>query len=459
MDQHLISEGRHEQLWKVLGAHVRRYERLAATVIGTSFAVWAPNARGVRVAGDFNFWDGRAHPMRSLGSTGVWELFVPDVGKGAHVQVRGARRGRRVAPQGRPDGHAHPSPAASAPPSSASRSTRGTTTSGCGARAERPTEPPMSVYEVHLGSWRTDRSYTQLAEELVDYVVELGFTHVELLPVVEHPFGGSWGYQVTSYFAPTARFGDPDELRLLIDRLHQAGIGVILDWVPAHFPKDDWALARFDGTPLYEHADPARGEHPEWGTYIFDFGRREVRNFLVANALYWLEEFHIDGLRVDAVASMLYLDYSRERGPVDAEHPRRPREPRGRLVPAGGECHLLQAGARRRHDRRGVDGVARRHPADARRRARVRLQVEHGLDARHARLHGPRPDPPAVPPPPDDVLDDVRVLRELRAAALPRRGRARQGVAAPQDAGRSVAAARQPAGLPRVHVGASRASS
>ena len=229
----------------------------------------------------------------------------------------------------------------------------------------------MSVYEVHLGSWRKDRSYTQLADELVEYVADLGFTHVELLPVAEHPFGGSWGYQVTSYFAPTSRFGNPDELKLLIDRLHQAGIGVIMDWVPAHFPKDDWALARFDGTPLYEHADPARGEHPEWGTYIFDFGRREVRNFLVANALYWLEVFHIDGLRVDAVASMLYLDYSREARRVDAEHPWRPGEPRGRLVPAGGQRDLLQAGTRRRHDRRGVDRLAGRHPTDPRRRPRA----------------------------------------------------------------------------------------
>ncbi|MEJ7707410.1 MAG: 1,4-alpha-glucan branching protein GlgB [Nocardioidaceae bacterium] len=181
-------------------------------------------------------------------------------------------------------------------------------------RPERPVEQPMSVYEVHLGSWRQGRTYRQLAAELVDYVSALGFTHVELMPVMEHPFGGSWGYQVSSYFAPTARFGSPDDLRYLIDRLHQAGIGVLLDWVPAHFPKDDWALARFDGTPLYEHADPHRGEHPEWGTYIFDFGRAEVRNFLVANALYWLEEFHVDGLRVDAVASMLYLDYSRPAG-------------------------------------------------------------------------------------------------------------------------------------------------
>jgi 1,4-alpha-glucan branching enzyme len=313
LDQHLIGEGRHEQLWAVLGAHVQRYGGATGEVVGTSFAVWAPNAQGVRVAGDFNFWDGRAHPMRKLGATGVWELFLPTVGKGAlyKYEVCGA------------DGvwRQKADPLAThtqAPPERASVVFESEYEWGDGdwvdARPERPTEEPVSIYEVHLGSWRMGRTYEQLADELVSYVEHLGFTHVELLPVMEHPFGGSWGYQVSSYFAPTARFGDPDGLRLLIDRLHQAGIGVILDWVPAHFPKDDWALARFDGTALYEHADPARGEHPEWGTYIFDFGRNEVRNFLVANALFWLEEYHVDGLRVDAVASMLYLDYSRDDG-------------------------------------------------------------------------------------------------------------------------------------------------
>jgi 1,4-alpha-glucan branching enzyme len=313
IDQHLINEGRHEQLWTVLGAHVRRYEGAIAPVVGTSFAVWAPSARGVRVAADFNFWDGRAHPMRQLGSSGVWELFVPNVGKGAmyKYEVLGADGQWRQ----KADPLAFHT---QVPPERASvvweSEYEWADHKWIAARPERPTEQPMSIYEVHLGSWRLGRTYQQLAEDLVGYVSTLGFTHVELLPVMEHPFGGSWGYQVTSYFAPTARFGDPDGLRVLIDRLHQAGIGVILDWVPAHFPKDDWALARFDGTHLYEHADPARGEHPEWGTYIFDFGRPEVRNFLVANAVYWLEEFHADGLRVDAVASMLYLDYSRDEG-------------------------------------------------------------------------------------------------------------------------------------------------
>jgi len=315
-DLHLVNEGRHEQLWRVLGAHRRHYD---GGVSGTSFAVWAPNARGVRLIGEFNDWDGRRHPLRQLGTSGVWEIFVPDLAAGARYKF--ALLGADDQWREKADPMAR---ACELPPQTASVVTESAYAWGDDAwlasRAEvSAIEAPMSVYEVHLGSWRRGPGgdppdYAELAETLVPYVADLGFTHVELLPVMEHPFGGSWGYQVTSYFAPTARFGDPDGLRLLIDRFHQAGIGVILDWVPAHFPKDEFALARFDGTPLYEHADPSLGEHPEWGTYIFAFGRREVRNFLVASALYWIEEFHADGLRVDAVASMLYLDYAREPG-------------------------------------------------------------------------------------------------------------------------------------------------
>ncbi len=316
MDLHLINEGRHEQLWEVLGARVHRYE---GGVTGTSFAVWAPSARAVRLKGSFNSWDGREHPMRQLGTSGVWELFVPEVGNGTAYKfvILGADGQWRE----KADPMAFHT---EVPPATSSVVFESSYTWGdaewMNARpAKRPVREAMSVYEVHLGSWKKHHggdaySYAELADDLVPYLTDLGFTHVEFMPVMEHPFGGSWGYQVTSYFAPTSRFGDPDGLRLLIDRLHQAGIGVIVDWVPAHFPKDEFALARFDGTPLYEDPNPSRGEHPEWGTYIFDFGRREVRNFLVANALYWLEEFHIDGLRVDAVASMLYLDYSREPG-------------------------------------------------------------------------------------------------------------------------------------------------
>ncbi|MEC3974224.1 1,4-alpha-glucan branching protein GlgB [Amycolatopsis sp. H20-H5] len=314
LDLHLIGEGRHERLWDVLGAHVRSYGTPHGTVEGVSFAVWAPTARGVRMIGDFNGWEGRAHPMRSLGSSGVWEIFVPGVGVGACYKFR-------ILGQ---DGNWHEKAdpmafATEVPPKTASVVTSAEHTWADEAwvaqrEATNWADAPMSVYEVHLASWRPGLSYRELADQLADYVVDTGFTHVELLPVAEHPFGGSWGYQVTSYYAPTSRFGSPDDFRYFVDKLHQRGIGVLVDWVPAHFPKDIWALARFDGTPLYEHADPRRGEQPDWGTLVFDFGRNEVRNFLVANALFWMEEFHLDGLRVDAVASMLYLDYSRKEG-------------------------------------------------------------------------------------------------------------------------------------------------
>ena len=314
VDLHLIGEGRHEELWKVLGAHVRSYDTASGPVTGTSFAVWAPNARGVRVVGSFNGWDGSSHPMRSLGDSGVHELFVPGIGAGTAYKF--AVLGIDSVWRNKADPMARQ---AEVPPLTASIVAETTYEwqdhEWLDRRAVTPPHAsPMSIYEVHLGSWRQGLSYVELAEQLVEYVGWLGYTHVELLPVSEHPFGGSWGYQVSSYYAPTSRFGTPDEFRFLVDRLHQAGIGVIVDWVPAHFPKDEFALARFDGTPLYEHADPRRGEQMDWGTYVFDFGRNEVRNFLVANAVYWLEEFHIDGLRVDAVASMLYLDYSREAG-------------------------------------------------------------------------------------------------------------------------------------------------
>ncbi|HEX8123003.1 MAG TPA: 1,4-alpha-glucan branching protein GlgB, partial [Solirubrobacteraceae bacterium] len=306
--------GRHERLWDALGAHVRSYDTPNGAVTGTSFAVWAPTAQGVRVTGDFDGWAGWTHPMRSLGSSGIWEIFVPGVGVGTRYKFR--ILGQDGVWREKSDPMAF---ATEIPPSTASVVTALHHEWGDGewmaARATRAAyREPMSVYEVHLGSWRQGLGYRQAADQLVEYLGETGFTHVELLPVAEHPFGGSWGYQVSAYYAPTARFGTPDEFRYLVDRLHQAGIGVLVDWVPAHFPKDEFALARFDGTPLYEHADPRRGEQPDWGTYVFDFGRREVRNFLVANALYWLDAFHVDGLRVDAVASMLYLDYSRPEG-------------------------------------------------------------------------------------------------------------------------------------------------
>ncbi|MDH4178127.1 MAG: 1,4-alpha-glucan branching protein GlgB, partial [Thermoleophilia bacterium] len=310
LDLHLAGEGRHEGLYERLGAHRRELDG----VVGVAFAVWAPNARAISVVGDFNSWDGRLHPMRSLGSSGVWELFVPDVEEGARYkfELHDRAGGLRL----KADPLARRS---EVPPANASIVFETAYEWGDGdwleqRRSSQQHLRPISIYEVHLGSWREAGSYLELADQLADYVSDMGFTHVELMPVMEHPFTGSWGYQVTGFFAPTSRFGGPDEFRAFVDHMHGRGIGVLLDWVPAHFPRDDWALARFDGTALYEHEDPRRGAHPDWGTLEFNFGRNEVRNFLLASALQWLREYHADGLRVDAVASMLYLDYSRSQG-------------------------------------------------------------------------------------------------------------------------------------------------
>jgi 1,4-alpha-glucan branching enzyme len=317
VDLHLIGEGRHERLWERLGAHPTEIDGVA----GTAFAVWAPSARSVSVVGDFNSWDGRLNPMRSMGSSGVWELFVPGAGAGTRYkfEIRGANGDLLLKADPLAFETEHP-PATN----SIVHRSKYEWSDGEWIELRKQTDPlgaPMSVYEVHLGSWRWNPlegnralSYEELADELAAYVNDLGFTHVELLPVMGHPFAGSWGYQVTSYYAPTPRYGTPDDFKAFVQRMHDHGIGVILDWVPAHFPKDSWALAKFDGTALYEHADPRRGEHPDWGTLVFNFGRNEVRNFLLSNARFWADEYHVDGIRVDAVASMLYLDYSREAG-------------------------------------------------------------------------------------------------------------------------------------------------
>jgi 1,4-alpha-glucan branching enzyme len=319
LDQHLIGEGRHEELYDRLGAHVREHQG----VTGTGFAVWAPAARAVSVVGDFNSWDGRLHAMRSLGATGIWELFLPGVGPGACYKYEILTQDHQLLLKADPYAQA-----TEVPPKTASVVFQAEHTwsdrdsQWLRARQdEQPLQSPISIYEVHLGSWRLNTfegnrslTYLELADELSAYVKDLGFTHVELLPVMAHPFLGSWGYQVTGYFAPTPFYGSPDDFREFVDRMHQNGVGVILDWVPAHFPRDEFALARFDGTALYEHADPRRGEHPDWGTLVFNYGRHEVRNFLISNALFWLREYHVDGIRVDAVASMLYLDYSRREG-------------------------------------------------------------------------------------------------------------------------------------------------
>jgi len=311
LDLHLVGEGRHEHLYELLGAHPRELEG----VRGVAFAVWAPTARAVSVVGDFNGWKADANPLRALGSSGLWETFVPAATGGERYKfaVRVADGTMRL----KADPYAFRT---EAPPGTSSIVFESAHEWSDAPWLERrrgrePQAGPMSIYEVHLGSWRGGSlTYGELADQLADYVLDLGFTHVELLPLMEHPFTGSWGYQVTGFFAPTARFGSPDEARAFVDRLHQRGVGVILDWVPAHFPRDEWALARFDGTALYEHEDPRRGAHPDWGTLVFNLGRHEVRNFLLSSALYWLRELHADGLRVDAVASMLYLDYSRREG-------------------------------------------------------------------------------------------------------------------------------------------------
>lgn len=314
-DIQLINTGKHWHAYRILGAQPWQADGIA----GTRFAVWAPNAERVSVVGDFNHWDGRSHPMRIRGSSGIWELFIPDLGPGClyKFELRNRATGdvlTKTDPYAR-QFEVRPNTAAITVDDEpyawrdhdwlAAR------------KASDWQHSPMSIFEVHLGSWqRADDGgfldYRTLADRLVDYLGGLSFTHVELLPITEHPLDASWGYQTTGYFAPTSRFGTPDDFRYLIDSLHAAGIGVLLDWVPGHFPRDEHALARFDGTPLYEHADPRLGEHRDWGTYIFNYSRNEVRNFLISSAMFWIEEFHIDGLRVDAVASMLYLDYSRE---------------------------------------------------------------------------------------------------------------------------------------------------
>ena len=301
------------EVWKRLGSHVVTIDDdERGPITGTRFAVWAPNAQAVEVISDFNWWTGDR--MRLIPGSGVWGTFVEGVDEGTlykfRIQDQWGTWHEKVDPMARYSEQA---------PQNASIVTETHYEWNddewiARREASRAHAEPMSVYEVHLGGWRHGLSYRELADQLVSYVTWQGYTHVEFMPLAEHPFAPSWGYQVTGYFSPTSRYGSPDDLRYLIDKLHQAGIGVIMDWVPGHFPKDDWALGRFDGTALYEHADPRQGEHKDWGTYIFNYGRNEVKSFLVSSALYWISEFHADGLRVDAVASMLYLDYSREEG-------------------------------------------------------------------------------------------------------------------------------------------------
>ncbi len=315
-DLHLFNEGNHHQLYEALGAHLESLDG----VPGVSFAVWAPNAQRVSVVGDFNNWDGRRHAMRQLGASGVWEIFLPGVGAGALYKFEVLDRQGGLHLKTDPFGfHFEIAPKQSAVVWDTQKF-KWTDRAWLDRRRQaNALRRPMSIYELHLGSWRKKSTtespgFRDLAAPLIEYVTQMGFTHVEFLPVAEHAYYPSWGYQVTGFFAPTSRYGTPDDFQFLVNSLHEAGIGVIVDWVPAHFPRDTWALAKFDGTALYEHEDPRQGAHQDWGTLIFNFGRHEVRNFLTANALFWCERFHIDGLRVDAVASMLYLDYSRKEG-------------------------------------------------------------------------------------------------------------------------------------------------
>lgn len=318
IDLHLFAEGNHHEIYRKLGAQLTEI----GGVKGTSFAVWAPNAQRISIVGDFNRWDGRVHPMRKLLDSGVWEIFLPGISEGAHYkfEIKGAHGATLL----KSDPYAFYSQHSKDTASLVFDLNRykWDDAGWMEARTHKQWQhEPISIYEVHLGSWarvvedgNRYLSYNEFADQLINYVVSMGYTHIELMPVAEHPFDGSWGYQVTGYYAPTSRFGNPDDFRAFVDRCHQRGIGVILDWVPGHFPKDIHGLAEFDGTDLYEHDDPRKGEHMDWGTLIFNYGRNEVRNFLVANALFWFDQYHIDGLRVDAVASMLYLDYSRKEG-------------------------------------------------------------------------------------------------------------------------------------------------
>jgi 1,4-alpha-glucan branching enzyme len=320
MDLHLIGEGNHFEKYRILGAHVREHEGADnKSVQGVGFAVWAPAADRVSVVGNFNHWDGREHQMRVRGSSGIWEVFIPNLCEGETYKFEIRAKNGDVFEKTDPYAQEMELRPATASVVHNPNHYKWNDADWVKNRpVQQAADKPMNIYEVHPGSWRrkdgTYLNYKDLAHQLVEYCTWMGYTHIELMPITEHPFDGSWGYQTVGYFAPTSRFGKPDEFRYFVDYCHQSGLGVFLDWVPAHFPKDAHGLARFDGTPLYEHEDPRLGEHKDWGTYIFNFGRNEVRNFLIASALFWLDEYHLDGLRVDAVASMLYLDYSREEG-------------------------------------------------------------------------------------------------------------------------------------------------
>ena len=386
-DRYLIGEGRHHQLYDRLGAHQRVVDKAA----GVNFAVWAPNARTVQIVGDFNGWDGRNHTARVHPHLGIWELFVPDAKVGDKYKYRILSEHGEWIDKSDPVGFAAELPPLTASIVADPDRYEWNDAEWMEKRASQdPLQSPMNVYEVHLGSWQKGPgrthgwlNYRDLAKRLVDYCHRMNFTHIELMPITEHPFTGSWGYQTVGYFAPTSRHGDPDDFQFFVDHLHQNNIGVIIDWVPAHFPKDGHGLYRFDGSALYEHADPRQGEHPDWGTMIFNYGRNEVRNFLVANALFWLDKYHIDGLRVDAVASMLYLDYSRdgEDWIPNQYGGRENLEAIDFLREFNVAVHEHYPGAvTLAEESTAWPGVSK---PTYRRRTRFHVQVEHGVDERH----------------------------------------------------------------------------
>ena len=425
-DLHLLGEGNHFRLYEKLGARIIEH----AGSQGVCFAVWAPNAERVSVVGDFNQWDGRRHPMRPLGSSGVWEIFIPGLKQGElyKFEVKSRHHGHLAL---KSDPYAHLSEMR---PNTSSviwdlNRYEWNDQEWMAARKERQKlDAPISIYEVHPGSWKRKDdpigkrwlSYHELADELVPYVKEMGYTHIELLPITEHPFDGSWGYQSIGYFAPTSRFGSPDGFRYFVDKAHQAGIGVILDWAGGHFPKDGHGLSFFDGTCLYEHEDPRKGEHQDWGTLIYNFGRNEVRAFLLSSAVFWLDKYHIDGLRVDAVASMLYLDYSRQPGEwVPNEYGGNENLEAVAFIKQFNEViHLEYPDVLTCAEE--FDCLAPGLAANLSRRPGLRPEVEHGLDARHARIHVERPRPPPLPPQQPDLLAALCVHGELPAALLTR---------------------------------------
>ena len=432
-DLYLFNEGNHYRLYHKLGAHVLKKPEAA----GTYFAVWAPDAAQVWVTGDFNGWDKGSHPLAHRAQSGIWEGFIPGLGPGALYKYHVASKyGAYQVDKADPFAFSYEGPPRTA---SIVWDLDYAWEDGdwmAGRHRANALDGPMSVYEMHLGSWRRvpeegDRflTYRELAPLLAEHVQRLGFTHVEFMPVMEHPFYGSWGYQTTGYFAPTSRFGTPQDFMFLVDHLHRHGIGVILDWVPSHFPADEHGPGFFDGTHLYEHADPRRGFHPDWKSAIFNYGRNEVRCFLMSSALFWLDRYHADGLRVDAVASMLYLDYSRQEGEW------LPNQYGGREnLEAIAFLRQFNTEVYRELPRcpdrgRGVHRLAHGLPPHLRRGPGLRPQVGHGVDARHPEIYGRGPRVPAVSPQHPDLPDALCLPGEFPPAPVPRRGGLRQGVA------------------------------